>query len=237
MSFGPYELFKRPFVLPACGYVFAERVNALECACGLVHLDAGEDRAESSHRSEVGRYYVVLFIKLQYVLECLPDALVRGDAALERDRRDELLALADGCLEVPGDSVTEPGHYVVVRGRYLLQVDHVALCKYRAPSRDPRRVLALQCEMSELFYCEAHPEGLLVEERARACCADRVHLEIRYPELLIRAFRRKEDELGVLAAHLDHSPCLGMVYLCRLCLGNDLVGKARADKRRDELSA
>ena len=165
--------------------------------------------------------------ELQHVLERPAHPGVLGDAAQEQHGRDELLALAHGGLEVPGHGIAEPGDDIVVGRGDLLEVDHVALGEDAAAAGDGGWGLGLEGDGAELLDREVEARRLLVEEGTGAGGTGGVHGEIRDldPAALLLSQR---DELGVLAAHLDDGPGLGMESADESGLTQDLVDEEAA---------
>ena len=128
---------------------------------------------------------------------------VGRDPALEHDRSVEFLAAGDRALKIAGDGETEPGHDIVIGSGDLLQVDHVGFGENTATPGDARRMLRLESHLPELvLYPDFQAIGLLVEERTRPCRTLGIHGEV-----LDKLLGPVEDEqLGVLATHLDNRP-------------------------------
>ncbi len=202
----------------------------------LAPAPQGEGGAHGARGVEMLRHGQVGLAELQDLPEGPAHAEVRRDAAEEEDRRVEGPALADRGLEVPGHGEAEPGDDVMVRRGDLLEMDHVALGEDAASPRHGRGRPGAKRDLAELLDGEMEAVGLLVQEGAGAGCAGGVHGEVLDPDAAAR-FGREGDELGVLAAHLDDRPAVGMERAGEGGLGEDLVDEERAERLGRGLAA
>ena len=132
--------------------------------------------------------------------------------------------------------MTHASYDVTGRRALLLQVNHVALGEDAAPSCDPWRLLDLGTQLTELFYAEAQPRGLLVEKAPRTSGTERVHCEIRDLTLPVASGLLQEDELRVIATDLYDGVDVRVEMNRRRRLCNDLVDESDAQHLGDYAS-
>jgi len=167
------------------------------------------------------------------LVEGLRDGGIAGHPALEEDRGREALPLADDAAEVASEGLTEPGEDVGEGNALLLQVDHVGLGEDGAAAGHAGRVAGGEGQTGELpVDADAEALGLLVEERACARGAQRVHGEVAERHLAGGLVPLHREELGVLPADLDDRPRLGVEDAHRPRLGDELVVVNPADEAR-----
>ena len=173
----------------------------------------------------------VIVSEAEHFAQSPHDARVGRDAALEHHRLLDLAPPCEVAPEVPGNCKAKSRNDVFHGRSNLLQVNHVTLGKDTAPSRNVGRLDALHGELAELALDrDSDPFRLLIQKAAGPGRTHRVHREVRETRRLVIVAGPDHDQLGVLAAYLDHRPCLGMQRRHGGGLGHYLVHKGAADQ-------
>ena len=203
---------------------------------GFVELGLDERRADRSHR-EVGLgHEQVVALELEGLAHRLHGALVGRDAADERDRRLHELALGDRASEVADHGVAQPAQHLGRLIALLLGVDHVALGEHAAASGDAGGLAGAQDDVADILDVVEQAARLLVDEGARARGAVAVRLIVDDTGAAQIA-GLETDELGRLAAHLEHGDRVWMQHRDAARDGLELVLEPGLQSLADEAAA
>ena len=118
----------------------------------------------SSHRGEIAGYDERLGREFKNCHKCPSHASIGRNPALKTYGEFKAKSLSNGTLKISGYRKTEPGNNIIIRGRILLEVDHIAFCKYAASASNPRRMFGKGCKAAEPFDAEPEPAGLLIQK-------------------------------------------------------------------------
>ena len=184
-------------------------------------LPGGQHRADGPQGAEMRGNDEISVFQTEDGPEGLAHPQVMGHAALEGHRRLDDLPLGDIALQVPGHGQAEAGDDLEVRGGALLQVDHVRLGKDAAAPGDAGGRGGFEGEPAELLDGVAQAVGLLVQKGAGPRGAHGVHGEVLDHQVAL--FCAHQNQLGVLAPHVDNSAGLGREVVSSPSLGDDFV--------------
>jgi len=122
-------------------------------------------RPDRAHREvELGHEQAPV-LESERLAQRLHGALVGGDAADERDRGGDDLALGDRPPEIAHHGVAEAAEHFRRFVALLLGVDHVALREHAAASGDARRLAGPEHDVADVLDLVQQPARLLVHER------------------------------------------------------------------------
>ena len=114
------------------------------------------------------------------------------------------LALGDRAAEVADDRVAQAAQHLGRLVALLLGVDHVALGEHAAAAGDAGRLAGAEHDVADVLDVVEQAAGLLVHERAGAGGAVAVGLVVDDARAPWLTAGLEADELGRLAAHLEH---------------------------------
>ena len=174
---------------------------------GPLHVVGGaQGGAHGGEAVAVVREDGVLVVQLQGLHEPLPQAHeeVEG-AAQEHNLALELTALGEAGHGLVHHGLEDGGGHVLLASALVEDGLDVALGEHAAAGGDGVDLLVLQAQLVQLVNRDAHQGGHLVDEGAGTAGAGAVH-----PLLQGAA---EEDDLGVLAAQLDHRVGVGYVLV------------------------
>ena len=167
-------------------------------------MDQRQHRADGAHKCKMLRHDNILFIYLENFPESPDHPLIGGHAALEGDGLFYVNTLGNTALEITGHGKAQPGQDIADGRADLLEMNHIALGKDAATGRHGGRMFGIQSRLAHVFYLNAHPRCLLVQERAGAGRAGRISGEISHLDCLAER-RRSPDYFGaVIRIHLDN---------------------------------
>ena len=165
----------------------------------------------------------------------LEERQVRVRTAEQEDLALERVAARQHGEVLADDRVGERVHDLVARDAALHEVHDVGLGEHAALRGDVVELRRIELEARDLLARHADLQHALVDRGAGARRALVVHRRLRglVTGLLVLL---EHDDLGVLAAELDHAADVGVELLHRHRHGIDFLHELRAEVRRDRAS-